>query len=311
VDVTILTQLDDGDGRSVVDSYVELVSRVAEEGFTRMWTAQLPWQADLLSVQALALREVQGIELGVAVLPIQVAHPMLTAQRALTLNAISGGRFKLGLGVAHPSFSEDLWGVPWEKPVRRMNEYLDGVLPLLAGEEAHAIGEMVTTGGSLRISNVPAPPVYIAAMGPQMLRVAARRTAGTITWMTGLKTLANHIGPALREAAAAAGRPEGAVKVLACLPVCVTDDTDGTRAQAAERFALYGTLPSYRAMLDREGFSNPEETALIGDEATVADHIDEVRGAGVDEFLAFPFGDEESHTRTRALLRKVAQLNVI
>jgi 5,10-methylenetetrahydromethanopterin reductase len=193
VDVTILTQLDDGDGRSVVDSYVELVSRVAEEGFTRMWTAQLPWQADLLSVQALALREVQGIELGVAVLPIQVAHPMLTAQRALTLNAISGGRFKLGLGVAHPSFSEDLWGVPWEKPVRRMNEYLDGVLPLLAGEEAHAIGEMVTTGGSLRISNVPAPPVYIAAMGPQMLRVAARRTAGTITWMTGLKTLANHI----------------------------------------------------------------------------------------------------------------------
>jgi 5,10-methylenetetrahydromethanopterin reductase len=311
VDITILTQLDDGDGRSVVDSYVELVSRVAEEGFTRMWTAQLPWQADLLSVQALALREVQGIELGVAVLPIQVAHPMLTAQRALTLNAISGGRFKLGLGVAHPSFSEDLWGVPWEKPVRRMNEYLDGVLPLLAGEEAHAIGEMVTTGGSLRISDVPAPPVYVAAMGPQMLRVAARRTAGTITWMTGLKTLANHIGPTLREAAAAAGRPEGAVKVLASLPVCVTDDTDGTRAQAAERFALYGTLPSYRAMLDREGFSNPEETALIGDEATVADRIDEVRGAGVDEFLAFPFGDEESHTRTRALLRKVAQLSVI
>lgn len=262
----------------------------------------------MLTVQALALREVPGIELGVAVLPIQVAHPMLTAQRALTLNALSGGRFKLGLGVAHPSFSEDLWGVPWEKPVRRMNEYLDGVLPLLAGEEAHAIGEMVTTGGSLRISNVPAPPVYIAALGPQMLRVAARRTAGTITWMTGLKTLANHIGPTLREAAAAAGRPEGAVK--ASLPVCVTDDPDGARAQAAEAFALYGTLPSYRAMLDREGVTGPEETALIGDEATVADHIDEVRAAGVDEFLAFPFGDEESHTRTRALLRKVPQLNV-
>jgi 5,10-methylenetetrahydromethanopterin reductase len=310
MDISMCTLLGEGDGGTVVDSYLELVSRVAEEGFTRMWTAQLPWEPDVLTVQALALREVPGIDLGVSVLPIQVAHPMLTAQRALTLNALSGGRFKLGLGVAHPSFSEDLWGVPWEKPVRRMNEYLDGVLPLLAGEEAHAIGEMVTTGGSLRISNVPAPPVYIAAMGPQMLRVAARRTAGTITWMTGLKTLANHIGPTLREAAAAAGRPEGAVKVLASLPVCVTDDTDGARAQAAEAFAIYGTLPSYRAMLDREGLTGPEETALIGDEATVADHIDEVRAAGVDEFLAFPFGDEETHTRTRALLRKVAQVNV-
>jgi 5,10-methylenetetrahydromethanopterin reductase len=97
---------------------------------------------------------------------------------------------------------------------------------------------------------------------------------------------------------------------LASLPICVTDDTDGARAQAAERFAIYGALPSYRAMLDREGLTGPEETALIGDEATVADHIDEVRAAGVDEFLAFPFGDEESHIRTRALLRKVAQVRV-
>jgi 5,10-methylenetetrahydromethanopterin reductase len=310
VDVTIFTLLGDGDGPSVVDAHIEQVSRLAAEGFTGMWTAQMPWEPDLLSVQALALRAVPDIELGTAVLPIQVAHPMLTAQRALTLNAISGGRFKLGLGVNHPSFSEDLWGIPWEKPVRRMSEYLDGLLPLLAGEEADATGQLVTTRGSLRISGVAAPQVYIAALGPQMLRLAGRRTAGTITWMTGPKTLASHIGPVLRDAAAAAGRPEGAVKVLAGLPVCVTDDADGARTSAAERFALYNTLPSYRAMLDREGFSNAEEAALIGDEATVADRIDEVRGAGVDEFLAFPFGDEESHTRTRALLRKVAQVSV-
>ena len=307
MDVTISSLLGDGDGRSVVDAYIEQVSQSAAEGVTCLWTAQMPWEPDLLSVQALALRAVPDIELGAAVLPIQVAHPMLTAQRALTLSAISGGRFKLGLGVNHPSFSEDLWGIPWEKPVRRMSEYLDGLLPLLAGEEADATGQLVTTRGSLKISGVAAPQVYIAAMGPQMLRLAGRRTAGTITWMTGLKTLANHIGPTLREAAAAAGRPEGAVKVLASLPVCVTDDADGARAQAAEMFALYGTLPSYRAMLDREGLTGPEGTALIGDEATVADLIDEVRGAGVDEFLAFAFGDDESHARTRALLRKVAE----
>ncbi|MCV7429833.1 TIGR03564 family F420-dependent LLM class oxidoreductase [Mycobacterium montefiorense] len=311
MDITILSMLGDGDPRAVADSYIELVSRVAAEGFARMWTAQLPWEPDLLTVQALAFREVPGIELGVGVLPIQVAHPMLTAQRALTLSALSGGRFKIGLGLAHPTFSQDLWGIPWERPVRRMNEYLDGVQPLLAGEEAHAIGEMVTTGGSLRISGVTPPPLYIAALGPQMLRVAARRTAGTITWMTGPKTLANHIVPTLRDAAAAAGRPEGAVTVLASLPVCVTDDADGARARAAEEFAYYSTLPSYRAMFEREGITGPEEITLVGDEATVANRIDEIRSAGVDEFAAFPFGDEETVTRTRALLRKVADRPVI
>lgn len=305
MEISIFNSLGDGDGSSLVDGYIEAVARVAAEGFTTMWSAQLPWQLDLLTVQGLALRAVPDIELGVGVLPLQVAHPMLTAQRALTLSALSGGRFKLGLGVNHPQMSEELWGIPWEKPVRRMNEYLDGVQPLLAGEEAHAVGETVTTRGSLRVSRISAPPVYIAALGPQMLRVAARRTAGTFTWMTGPKTLANHVAPTLREAAAAAGRPEGTVKVLAGLPICVTDDADGARARAAEEFAIYGTLPSYRAMLEREGVSRPEEIALIGDEATVADRVEEIGAAGVDEFVAYPFGDDETMARTRALLRKV------
>jgi 5,10-methylenetetrahydromethanopterin reductase len=307
MEISIFNSLGDGDGPALVDAYIEAVAQVAAEGFATVWTAQLPWELDLLTVQGLALREVPNIELGVGVLPIQVAHPMLTAQRALTLSALSGGRFKLGLGVNHPQMSEQFWGTAWEKPVRRMNEYLDGVQPLLAGEEVDAVGETVTTRGALRATGIAAPPVYIAALGPQMLRVAARRTAGTFTWMTGPKTLADHVVPSLRDAAAAAGRPDGAVKVVAGLPICVTDDVDGARAQAAEQFEIYGTLPSYRAMLEREGVTRPEELALIGDEATVADHIDEIRAGGVDEFAAYPFGaGDETFVRTRALLRKIA-----
>jgi 5,10-methylenetetrahydromethanopterin reductase len=224
-------------------------------------------------VLAVAFREVPYIELGSAVLPIQVAHPMLTAQRALTLNIISGGRFKLGLGVNHPGLSEQFWGIPFDKPLRRMSEYLDGLLPLLAGKEASAVGEMITTRGTLHLGQTPAPEVYLAAMGPQMLKLAGQRAAGTITWMTGPKTLADHIGPRLRESAEAAGRPSGSVKVVALAPVSVTDDVDGMRAKGAEDFALYGTLPSYRAMLDREGFAGPEDALLVGDEATVSDRI--------------------------------------
>jgi 5,10-methylenetetrahydromethanopterin reductase len=110
--------------------------------------------------------------------------------------------------------------------VRRLSEYLDGLLPLLTDHRADAVGETVTTRGALQIPNVVSPPVYIAALGPQMLRLAGQRSSGTITWMTGPKTLAGHTGPALRAAAQQVGRPTGAVRVVAALPVVVTDDVD-------------------------------------------------------------------------------------
>ncbi len=91
MEISIFNTLGDGDGPSVVDAYIDGVSRLAAEGFTTVWTAQLPWEIDLLAVQAVALREVPGIDLGVGVLPIQVAHPMLTAQRALTLSGAYPG----------------------------------------------------------------------------------------------------------------------------------------------------------------------------------------------------------------------------
>lgn len=303
--VGILVPLGDGVKRSPVDAYVEEVAQLRDEGFRRAWTPQMPFEVDLLTVLAVALREVDGIEVASGVLPIQVQHPMHLAQRALTLSLLSGGRFILGLGMSHRTVTENMWGISWDKSVRRLNEYLDGLLPLLAGESADAVGETVTTRGALRIPNAAAPEVYIAALGPQMLRVAGRRSAGTITWMTGPKTLAGHIGPALREAAQEAGRPDGAVRVAAALPISVTDDPDSARSQAAEQFAMYGYLPSYRAMLDREGFAGPEDAALIGDEATVLQRIDELRSAGVDEFIGIVFdGSAEHRARSRAVLRQ-------
>jgi 5,10-methylenetetrahydromethanopterin reductase len=267
----------------------------------------MPWQADVLTVLAVAFREVDTIEVATGVLPIQNQHPMLMAQRALTLSSISRGRFILGLGMTHRVVTEGMWGISWDKPVRRLGEYLDGLLPLLDGKEANATGETVTTRGALRVPNGSEPPVYIAAVGPQMLRLTGRRCAGTVTWMTGPKTLAEHIGPTLRRAAAEAGRPEGAVQVVASLPVAVTDDLGGLRAQAAGQFALYGQLPSYRAMLDREGYRDPQDAALIGDEKFVAGRIDELRDAGVDEFFGYPFDTSaEGRARTTRLLREYA-----
>ncbi|WP_304106210.1 TIGR03564 family F420-dependent LLM class oxidoreductase [Mycolicibacterium bacteremicum] len=299
MEISILGSLSGSSGTSLIDGVVSEFAQLRDEGFRRIWMTQMPYEPDLLTVLAVALREVDTIEVGTGVVPIQNQHPMQLAQRALTLSLISGGRFILGLGMTHAAVTEGMWGIPWDRPVRRLNEYLDGLLPLLAGEPANAAGEIYTTRGAVQVPGAPAPPVYIAALGPQLLKIAGRRTAGTVTWMTGPKTLSEHVGPGLR--AAADGR---AVRVVAALPVAVTDDVDATRAQAAEQFAMYGQLPSYRAMLDREGCAGPADAALIGDEATVTARINELSAAGVDEYVGVVFDrSPEVRARTRALLR--------
>jgi 5,10-methylenetetrahydromethanopterin reductase len=88
------------------------------------------------------------------------------------------------------------------------------------------------------------------------------------------------------------------------LPVSVTEDVDAARSLAAQRLAMCGYLPSYRAMLDREGYAGPEDAALIGSEETVAERLDELCAAGVDEFGGDLFDPSpEGRERSRACLR--------
>ena len=74
------------------------------------------------------------------------------------------------------------------------------------------------------------------------------------------------------------------------------------RAAAAKTFAIYGTLPSYRAMLDREGAAGPEDVAIVGDEAAVRDQIAALGGIGVTDLIASIFGTKDERDRTYAFL---------
>ena len=141
----------------------------------------------------------------------------------------------------------------------------------------------------------------VAALGPRMLEIAGRLADGTATWMTGRKTLAEHTVPGITRAAAAAGRPQP--RIVAALPVAITNDADAAREVGNKMFQMYGTLPSYRAMLDREGAAGPGDVALAGDEATVRAALGELRDAGVTDFAAAPYpADEGALKRTREFL---------
>jgi F420-dependent oxidoreductase-like protein len=289
-----------GTGPNKVDALLASVRTAHEQGFGSFWTAQI-FELDALTAFAVIGREVPDIKLGTAVVPTYPRHPMMLAQQALTVQAAIGDRLVLGIGLSHQPVVEGMWGIPFERPVRHLREYLDALVPLVNDRTASVSGELVTSRGGIDVGEAPACPVLVAALGEQTLKTVGKRCDGTITWMVGPGTLADHTIPVLREAAAGAGRPQP--QVAAGFPVCVTSDVDAARARAAEVFAIYGQLPSYRAMLDKEGLAGPEDIAIIGDEATVGDRIDALAELGVDTFLASEFATGADAERTRELLR--------
>ena len=124
----------------------------------------------------------------------------------------------------------------------------------------------------------------VAALGPAMLRLAGTYTHGTTTWMTGPRTIAEHILPTISAAAFDAGK--AAPRIVCGLPICLTDDVAGAREHIARTLRIYGILPSYRAMLDREGVADPAELAIVGDETTLRTAIARLRDVGVTDFNA-------------------------
>lgn len=291
-------------GNAVNDGTIEQVideaRSVAEDGLDTYWVPQI-FGHDALTVLAIVGREVSGISVGTAVVPTYPRHPMMLAQQALSVQSATGGRFKLGIGLSHQIVVEGMWGMSFAKPVRHLREYLTVLMPLLEGSPVAFDGEEFRVHGAVQVSGGSRPPVYVAALGAQMLRVTGALADGTSTWCVGPKTLAEHTIPVLRQAAADAGRPDPAI--IAALPVCVTDDVDAARRRAEQVFAIYNQLPSYRTMMDIEGIDGPKDLAIVGTEAEVTDQLRELAAIGVTDLNAGAFpGDPEEAARTRAVL---------
>ena len=287
------------------DDLVADVTQAQVAGFSSYWIPHMPWGPDALTSLAIAGREVPDIELGTGVVPTWPRHPLAMAQQALTTASLIGdGRLSLGIGLAHKPVVEGQWGIPFDKPIRHAREYLSILAPALRNEKVSFEGETLTGRGSALMKGVEAPRLYVAALGPQMLKLAGRMADGTVLWMTGLETLRTHTVPVIGQAAEQAGRPKP--RILAGVPVLCTDDVAAGRAFAAKQFKVYGQLPSYRAMLDREGLAGPEDFAVIGSEDKVATRLQEFADHGVDTIMAVEFGPtKDDYERTRACLSQL------
>lgn len=293
-------------GNSTIEEQIQQVVDEENDGFEAAWWGQI-FGGDSLTIIALAGRRTKKIELGTSVIPTYPRHPFAMAQQAMTVQAACSGRFTLGIGPSHQPVVEAMWGMSYEKPGRHIREYLNVLLPLVREGRVQFSGEVYRTMGGVTVSGYSPMPVLISALAPVMLKLAGTVADGTITWMTGPKTIETHVVPSIAKAASEAGKP--APRVVVGLPICVTDDAATAKEAAGKYFAMYGGLTNYRRMLDKEGAAGPADVAVVGNESQVEQQIRDLASVGATDMIApiFPSGDDPatSIARTRALLKSL------
>lgn len=290
-----------------VDDVVATVQRAATSGFDGVWLPQT-LSFDALTALAVAAREVPRIRVGTAVVPIQGRHPIPLAQQALTVAQAAGpGRFTLGIGVTHPPVSEGFYGIAYSRVVPLCREELEVLAALLGPDRRSDHEGTELTARAPVMLDTPAPGVVVAALGPRMLELAGTLSDGTVTWMTGPTTLAATVIPRLCAAASRAGRPSP--RVIAGLPVCVTDDPARARDAIRPRIEGAGRMPSYQRQLALEGLEDVADLGVIGDADGVVARVLALADVGVTELMADVFGTPDEREATTALLTSLARTN--
>ncbi|MCX5365681.1 LLM class F420-dependent oxidoreductase [Streptomyces sp. NBC_00124] len=292
-----------------IDPTVQLAREAHEFGLRSAWFGQT-FGYDSPSLAAIVGREVPGLHVGTAAIPVFGRHPLLVSSQAQTAQAATGGRYHLGLALGTKHLTETGFGIPYERPIARLREFLTALRRLTETGDADFHGELLTATTPLPASvpggAEPPVPLLVAAMAPQTLRVSGELADGILPLLAGPRALAEHIVPAVTAAAEAAGRP--APRIVAFVPGVVTADVEAVRETATESLAFYEQFPSYQRVIGFSGAARAADLAVIGDEETVAAEVRRYREAGATEvvFTATDLGGEEDRRRTWKLLGELA-----
>jgi F420-dependent oxidoreductase-like protein len=309
------------------EEQVELAKLADTEGLDSLWVSEA-WGQDTVSVLGHLSAVTERVALGSGLLQIPGRSPAMAAMTAATLDVLSGGRFRLGLGVSGPQVSEGWHGVPFARPLRRTREYVEIVRKALAREPLAYEGEEYTLpvegsglGKPLKLLIRPVQeriPIYLGAIGPRAVEQTAEIADG---WMPFF------FSPELLEPVRASGRD---IDVSPVVMVCVDDDVDRARDLARPWLALYlGAMGAkaknfYVETAERRGHGESARevqelwqsdreaaAAALSDElidscsicttpSGLDDRLAEYERAGVDTLLALPFGDRPAIVKALA-----------
>jgi F420-dependent oxidoreductase-like protein len=325
-----------------LDEQVELARLGDELGLDSVWVSEA-WGQDAVSVLGLLAGQTERIALGSGLMQIPARQPAATAMAAATLDALSDGRFRLGLGVSGPQVSEGWYGIPFARPLRRTREYVEIVRRALARDGAlEYAGEEWTLplpgglGRPLKLLARPVQdqiPIYLGAVGPKAIEQTGAIADGWLPFMLAPDQL-----ELLERGARSAGRDVEDIDVAPAFPVAVADDLDAARDMVRPWLAFYlGSMGApeknfYVEAAERYGHGESaravQQAALAGDRmgaaaalspelidhsaiAVTPDRLEEriaaVFETGATTLLALPSGPDKPGV-VRALARAGARV---
>jgi F420-dependent oxidoreductase-like protein len=287
---------------------VELAVLADRLGLDSAWVAEA-WGQDAVSVLGLLAGKTDRIGLGSGLMQIPARRPTATAMAAASLDVISGGRFRLGLGLSGPQVSEGWYGVPFTRNLGRTREYVDVVRRTLARERimVDMEGEGTGQGKPLKLLTRPVQdrlPIYLGAIGPKAVRQAGALADGWLPFLLDPTDPEALLGP-LREGAQEAGRSLADIDISPVVPVAVDEDLAAARDAVRPWLAFYlGSMGSknknfYVELAERQGHGEAarevQARGLAGDRAGAAAAVTDglvdagaiaTTPAGLDERLA-------------------------
>ena len=312
------------------EEQVALAQAADRGGLDSVWIAEA-WGQDAVSVCGYLASVTEGVAIGTALMQIPARPPAATAMAAVTIDVMSGGRFRLGLGVSGPQVSEGWYGTPFARPVSRTREYVEIVRKALAGEKLAYAGreyELPLPGGlgkPLRLLASPVQdriPVYLGAIGPKAVAQVAEIADGWLPFLVDPEDPGPLLDP-FRAGLAKAGRDASEVDVAAAVPVGLADDVADARAAVKPILAFYlGAMGSedknfYVDLADRAGFGDEarrvqalwlgrdqagalaavpdalvDRMAIATTPAGLDDRLAAYAGAGVDTLVCVPCGPD-------------------
>ncbi len=220
--------------------HAEIIRALPDLGYTDVWSAETNG-TDAFTPLALAAAWEPTLRLGTAIVPVYTRGPALIAMSAAALEAAAPGRFVLGLGASSPVIVGNWNGLAFDEPYKRSRDVLRAVRAALAGQRVDGEFDSFTIK-RFKLEQAPTPPprIVLAALRPQMLRLAGREADGAIlNWLA-----ATDVG----QCVAAIENP--AAEVVARIFVCPTDDTEFARNLGRLLLSTYLTVPAYAAFHD-------------------------------------------------------------
>lgn len=268
---------------------LDLITRAEAAGVGTVWTVMSPIDRDTVTILAAAAVQTGRINLGTAVVPAFTRHPLALATQVLTLEDLAPGRIRLGIGTSHQQSMIPVYGLPFERPLSQLREYLQVIQPVLQQGSFAISGEFYQ--GEAAFLTTPGTPVLISALGPNAFELAGELADGAISWLCPPSYLKEVALPAMRRGAEKAGRP--VPPLVAHTLVAPETDMNQVRASARDVLAYYQVRPYYRRMLAASGFPIDDEVsdALIdalvisGDERAIAEGLRQRLDEWADELV--------------------------